>query len=62
MNLEVQTCIISLWAGGQSVHKTASILFVVHDARDGSAQNRNYYGWAPYEHYEDRENWIQREE
>ena len=28
---------------GQSVHKAASIPFVVHDARDGSMQNRDCY-------------------
>jgi len=45
-NLEAQTRIVSQRAGAQSVHKTASILFVVQDTRDVLMQSRNYYGRA----------------
>jgi len=38
--LKALSCIVSLRAGDQSVHKAASVPFVVHDARD-----RNYYYW-----------------
>ena len=33
---EALSCTISPTAGGQSISKSASILFAVHDARDGS--------------------------
>ena len=33
-NLETLPCIVGLRAGAQSSHKTASRLFVVHNARD----------------------------
>jgi len=34
-------------AGSKSILKTATIPFVVHDAKDRSTRNRNYYDWAP---------------
>ena len=36
---EALSCTISPRAGGQSINKAASILFAVHDARDGSTRN-----------------------
>ena len=32
---------------GLSVHKVVPMPFVVHDTRDGSKQNGNYYIWVP---------------
>lgn len=40
-NLEAPSYIVSLRAEVQNVYKAASILFIIHDARDG-----NYYGWT----------------
>jgi len=36
---EALSCTISLRTGGQSISKAASILFAVHDTRDGSTRN-----------------------
>ena len=44
---EARSCTVSPRVGGQSVSKAASIPFVVHDARDGLAQNGNCYCLAP---------------
>ena len=41
------SCTVGPRAGGQSVSKVVSIPFVIHGIGDGSAQNRNYYCWAP---------------
>jgi len=40
---EARSCTVSPRVGGQNVSKAALIPFVVHDARDGSTQNKNYY-------------------
>ena len=45
-NLEALSCAISPRAGGQSVGQAASIPFVIHNTRDDSTWNGNYYGQA----------------
>ena len=46
-NLEALSCSISMRAGGQSVSKAVSILFIVHDARDSLTWKGNYYSQTP---------------
>jgi len=45
-NLEALSYTISLMAGGQGVSKAASIPIVVHNVRDVSTRNSNYYSGA----------------
>jgi len=37
------SCNVQSEGGGQSAHNAASIMFVIHDVRDGSMQSRNCY-------------------